>query len=102
MPIDIKIIPATQKGKKFQAIIQTPTFKRTIPFGQKGASDFTQHGDPERKANYIARHQTREDWSDPLTAGFFSRFVLWNKKSLEASKRDAINRARNILKEMGY
>lgn len=98
MPIKIDIQPATQKGKKFQAIIEAPNLKRTIAFGAKGMSDFTKHKDPERKQRYIERHEAREDWTDPLTAGFYSRWVLWNKPSLSASKKDAISKAKKFLK----
>lgn len=96
MPITIK--PSTNKDKKFMAIIDYPNIKRTIHFGAKGMSDFTKNKDPERKANYISRHEPRENWRDPLTAGFWSRWVLWNKTSLEQSKMDAIRKAKQLLK----
>lgn len=51
-------------------------------------SDFTLHKDPERKARYIARHQAHEHWEDPRSAGFWSRWLLWNKPSLRASAQD--------------
>ena len=34
---------------------------KTIHFGAAGMSDYTLHKDDRRKANYIARHQTREE-----------------------------------------
>ena len=80
------------------AVIDYPGLKKTIHFGQKGASDYTKNKDKERKKSYIERHRPRENWSDPLTAGFWSRYVLWNKTSLEASIRDAIRRAKRLLK----
>ena len=59
----------------------------TVHFGAKGYSDYTKHKDLERKKRYIIRHKKREDWTSTgiLTAGFWSRWVLWNKTSFRAS-----------------
>jgi hypothetical protein len=76
------------KNKKYKVVIKDGDTKKTINFGQAKADDFTTHKDPKRKANYIARHASREDWSDPFTAGFFARWILWNKPTIEASVRD--------------
>ena len=43
--------------------------KRTVHFGSAGASDYTQHRDPVRKRQYLARHAPREHWENPMTAG---------------------------------
>ena len=51
-------------------------------------SDFTKHRDEERKKRYIDRHKARENWSDPMTAGALSRYILWNKPTLRASIAD--------------
>ena len=50
MTIDIIIKPSHLSSKKYDAIIDG---KKTIPFGQKGASDMTQHKDEDRKNMYI-------------------------------------------------
>ena len=65
-----------------------------VDFGAKGYDDFTIHGDNKRKMNYIARHSAREDWkrSGLLTAGFWSRWVLWNLPTIEASLADTLKR----------
>jgi DNA-directed RNA polymerase subunit M/transcription elongation factor TFIIS len=47
----------SQRHKKLEAVIDG---KKTVPFGQKNASDFTLHKDPERKARYINRHKKNE------------------------------------------
>ena len=39
---------------------------RTVHFGAAGASDYTQHRDPVRKQQYLARHAPREDWDNPI------------------------------------
>ena len=62
----------------------------TVHFGATGYQDFTQHGDETRKASYLARHKAREDWTlqGVESAGFWARWILWNKTSLAASIAD--------------
>lgn len=61
---------------------------KKVNFGAKGYSDFLKHKDVERKRRYILRHKKKEDWTDPLTAGFWSRWLLWNKSTIELSIKD--------------
>ena len=72
--------------------------KKTIHFGQKNASDFTLHKDPERKERYINRHKKTEDWtrSGINTAGFYAKNLLWNKPTLKQSVDDLNKRYKNI------
>lgn len=88
MKVEIK--PSTNKNKKYMAIFFDDNNKRikTIHFGAKGMSDFTIHKDKERKERYLKRHQKRENWNDPKTAGALSRWILWNKPTLKGSIRD--------------
>ena len=81
----VDIYPSTRKDKKLMAVFDNGV---TTHFGQKHASDFTIHKDPLRKARYIARHQVSEDWSNPFKAGTLSRYILWNKESLQDSIND--------------
>ena len=76
-----------RKDKKFKAIVKDRDSKKTIHFGQAGASDMTQHGDESRKMRYISRHKKNENWnkSGIDTAGFYSKHLLWNKDSFEKS-----------------
>ena len=69
---------SSKKGKKI----------KKVNFGAKGYSDFLKHKDVERKRRYILRHKKKEDWTDPLTAGFWSRWLLWNKSTIELSIKD--------------
>jgi hypothetical protein len=63
---------------------------KTIYFGAKGYGDYTLSKDKVKKANYIARHAPREVWgkSGIDTAGFWSRWILWNEPTIEQSVRD--------------
>ena len=83
---------ATQKGKKWQVQFENPS--RTVAFGAQGYQDYTQHKDSKRKDLYIDRHKTREDWtsSGKFSAGFWSRWLLWNKPTLEGSIRSIENK----------
>jgi len=65
---------------------------KTVPFGAIEYEDYTQHHDLKRKKLYLNRHRRREDWTDPKTAGALSRWILWNKPSLEDSLRDYLDR----------
>jgi len=81
---------SNKSGKKFMVLVDG----KTIHFGQAGASDFTIHKDKDRMMLYVGRHKSRENWtkSGIKTAGFWSRWLLWNKPSLAASKRDIASR----------
>lgn len=81
----VVIKPSNKKGKKFMAIFDD---KKTIHFGASGMSDFTKHKDPKRKERYLKRHKANENWNNPKTAGALSRWILWNKPSLQASIKD--------------
>ena len=52
--MNIIIKPSHLADKKFDAIINN---KKTIPFGQKGASDFTKNKNEDQKNRYINRHK---------------------------------------------
>ena len=70
---------------------------KKVYFGQAGASDFTIHKDEERKQRYIIRHKNNEIWTKLgiNTAGFWSRWLLWNKSTIKDSYED-IKRKFNI------
>ena len=73
--------------KKYYIITKS---EKKIYFGQAGASDFTLHKNEARKQLYINRHKNNETWtkSGIDTAGFWSRWLLWNKPSIKESYED--------------
>jgi hypothetical protein len=83
--------PSSRSEKKW--MITIPSGK-TVHFGAKGYEDYTTHRDPIRKDRYIARHRSRENWTKHGidTAGFWARWLLWNKPSLQASINDTMKR----------
>ena len=85
----LKIIPSTNKVKKYTAVFLKDDGKeKKTSFGAKGYSDFTIHKDEKRKASYRSRHQKDLATKDPTRAGFLSYYILWNKTSLKASIAD--------------
>ena len=79
-----KLSKSKIKGKKYTVEIGG----RRVDFGAAGYQDYTQHHDPERRRAYLMRHKKKEDWRDPLTAGFWSRWLLWDKPSILDAKRN--------------
>ena len=85
----VEIYKSERKDKKYKIILIYDDNKtKTIHIGQEGADDFTKTKDEEAKKRYIARHRAREDWNDITTAGYWSRWLTWNKKTLKASVAD--------------
>jgi hypothetical protein len=81
---------STKPDKKFMVLVDG----KTVHFGAKGMSDYTIHKDKERMRRYENRHKNREVWgkSGIKTAGFWSKWILWNKPGFDASKRDTARR----------
>jgi len=86
---------AKGKKKKIRAeFFAKDKKKATREFGARGMNDFTIYSKTdkklanERKRLYDIRHKEREDWTDMLSNGALSKFVLWNKPNLQSSMRD--------------
>ena len=88
----ISLKKSTDGTHKYEATIYNETTQRnnTVKFGATGYSDYPTHKDDERKKLYIERHEKRENWtkSGINTAGFWSRWLLWNKKTISGSLAD--------------
>jgi hypothetical protein len=77
----LNFAPSSAAGKKYMVSLETSAGRsKTIHFGDSSLKDFTTHNPlerEERKRLYLARHRKTENWNDPETAGFWSRWVLW-------------------------
>ena len=93
--IEAKLTKSDKPDKKYKVVVESKDKKRTLHFGQKGASDYTRHKDDERKKRYLDRHRANEDWRNPYTAGWWSRWLLWEKKTLKEAKKN-IEKTKNI------
>ena len=81
----VKFYKSDKPDKRMKAIFTDGDRKKTIHFGAKGGSTFIDHKNPTLKKAWEARHRVREDWNNPTTAGALSKWILWNKTTLEAS-----------------
>jgi hypothetical protein len=72
-------------GKKWRVILEG----RHVDFGASGYQDYTMHKDPARMIRYLTRHRRTENWTfaGRYKAGFWSRWLLWSKPSLNQAKR---------------
>jgi hypothetical protein len=100
-----KIVVYLQKGtgvKKYKVVILKPNgTRKTVQFGAKGYSDYTKHKDKDRMKKYEARHKARENWgkSGLLTAGFWAKWILWNKPTLQASISSTASKFGIVIKK---
>jgi len=80
----------TKSNRKNKKYMVTTADGKVIHFGGAGYDDYTTTRDEKKKKNYIARHAPREDWTrnGMNTAGFWSRWVLWNEPSIKESIKD--------------
>jgi hypothetical protein len=79
--------PANDGKHKYYIITKSG---RKVSFGAAGYSDFTKHKDEDRKQRYINRHKNNENWgkSGIDSAGFWSRWLLWNLPTIKDSYND--------------
>ena len=96
--MQISIQKSTRAGKKYMAKVG----EKTLHFGALGYQDFTTSRDEKRKTSYLARHKTSEDWTlaGVDTAGFWARWILWNKPSITASISDINQRFKSLSVSM--
>lgn len=98
----IVLTPSPKKEKKYRVTF-TESGKH-VDFGQKGYSDYTIHKDPQRMKRYLGRHRKMgENWSlsGKYSAGWWSRWLLWSKPSLQAAIASVSRRLRTrILKRV--
>ena len=86
----VRLEKSPKAAKKFCATVWLSSNKRPIRvhFGAAGMEDYTMHGDKARRRRYLRRHRKREDWTlnGIATPGFWSRWLLWHKRTIRASR----------------
>ena len=82
-------------NKKYDVLDSDTKF--VISFGDSRFQDYTIHKDSDIKTNCVSRHKTNENWglTGIRSAVFYSRWILWNKTTLQYSIRD-VNKRSNI------
>lgn len=92
--LNVKITKATDTKHKYKATFYKDGKTIIVQFGAHGYNDYIYYSKHDKanaemkKKAYIARHQVIENFNDPLTAGALSRWILWNKPTLESSIQD--------------
>jgi hypothetical protein len=83
----VGIFPSNRKNKKWTARFGSHP---PIHFGAAGYEDYTIHKDETKKKNWIARHSKLKGWDldNPFSASSLAYYILWNKKTLDASIAD--------------
>ena len=85
----MRIEKSSRPAKKYMVRVAG----KTVHFGAAGYEDFTTHGDENRKKHYLARHKNEEWGRDGVhTAGFWARWILWNKPTILQSVQDTNKR----------
>ena len=97
----LRITKSSNQSKKWDAIFMIDGKEKKVSFGANGYRDYTLINNKNSKFylpkildrnvvkdSYIRRHEKKENWNNPLTAGALSRYILWNKKTLSTSIRD--------------
>lgn len=68
------IEPSNKKDKRYKATFDNG---KVVHFGAKNGSTYIDHKDKKKRENYIKRHDVRENFDDPYTAGALARWLLW-------------------------
>jgi hypothetical protein len=84
----ISIKKSTNPKKKYEAIFKIDDKNKKVSFGASGYDDYTITKNKKQKELYINRHKKNENWENPTSAGALSRFILWNKPTLNGSIKD--------------
>ena len=99
--MEVVLTKSKKPDKKYDA---RTNGTKTVSFGERGSSDFTEHKNTDRKERYIDRHKKNEDWtkSGAESAGCYSKHALWNDPTLKASIDDMKKRFKNMNVKMIY
>ncbi len=92
--MEITLKQSTRQGKKFmvQFINKETNKSKTVHFGALSYDDYirlnhigSKSQADEHKERYLSRHSKNENWTDITTAGFWSRWLLWNLPTMRES-----------------
>lgn len=94
----LRIVKSSNSAKKWDAIFMVDGKEKKVSFGASGYRDYTEVSDKSSKFylpkildrnvvrdSYRRRHIKDLKTNDPTRAGYLSYYLLWNKKTLNAS-----------------
>jgi hypothetical protein len=81
------------KTSKYKAKFRIGENKtKIVYFGGRGYRDYTMKSTPDKtRLLYIGRHK-KENWTDPMSRGTLSRYILWEYKGLNKAVKEYRNR----------
>jgi hypothetical protein len=91
--------------KKYSVKVTYNNQTKLIHFGSSLHKDYPTYykenkEEADKKKNaYIARHKVNENFNDPLTAGFWSRWILWEEPTVSVSLKKVLNKYPSIKLE---
>lgn len=90
----IQLLKSKKEDKRFEAKFFDINKKKlkSINFGLKNGSTFIDHKDTKIKDAWIARHQVRGTFNNPITPSSLAYHLLWNKPTLQASYDDYLKK----------
>ena len=85
--------PSSRENKKYEITLMSDNGRtKTYHFGSKGSQTYLDHKDKIKRANYIARHSARENWSE-INVGSLSRYILWGDSTdLDTNLKEYLKR----------
>ena len=75
----VSLQPSTRPDKKFMITFDQP--KKTVHFGSRNSKTYLDHKDKKKRLNYLRRHCVNEDWTNPLSPGCLSAYILWGSST---------------------
>ena len=93
-----------RKNKRYMVIIENGKKTETVHFGDSRYYNYLVHNDDQRKKLYINRHKKNETWGRRgiYTAGFWSRWLLWEKKTINKAIKNIERKFRVKIKNRLY
>jgi hypothetical protein len=91
----LRVTSSAAKDKRFAAVFADGEKRITTNFGSKGKAYIDHNNEALRRA-YLARHRVNEDWSDPVTAGSLSRWILWGPYKTYSENLKAFKKRFNL------
>ena len=72
--LGVEVKPSTRKNKKLDVFL-AGSKEKLASIGDKRYSDYLQHGDEKRRANYKARHETHRHKKE--SPSYYADQILW-------------------------
>jgi hypothetical protein len=85
------LLTTSNRPSKKYKIMESGAIGQAIHFGDSKYEDYTVHKNEARKHQYLLRHQGEYE-TFRHKAGFWARWILWNKPTIQESIQDIQHR----------